>query len=119
MKDINELRDRNSQECRNIYDYFKKEIEANIHQIHDANRFVFNKIEKDMIDIRQQNESIRMDITRLKASADNEVKLFTSSKKFYDPRMVKYREFVQKVTDKSYEKPGEEIMINEGKNSLI
>lgn len=53
MKDFNDLRDRNAQECRNIYEFFKKEIEANIHHIHEANRLVFNKIEKDMIEIRQ------------------------------------------------------------------
>jgi hypothetical protein len=68
-----------------------------------------------MVEIRANVETQRTDIGLLKISADNEVKIFTSSKKFYDPKIVKYREFVQKVTDKPYEKPGEEIMINEGK----
>jgi|JI61114C2RNA_FD_contig_71_705883_length_1116_multi_2_in_0_out_0_2 hypothetical protein len=104
LKDFNELRDKNLQECRNLYDFFRKEIESNIHHIHEANRVVFNKIEKDMVEIRQVSETQRIDLSKLKIAYDPDIfkGVVTSTRKFYDPRIIRYREMMQRVGDRPY-----------------
>lgn len=59
LRETSDIREKITQECRNLYDFFKKEIEGNIIHIHDANRVVFSKIEKDMIDVRQISETLK------------------------------------------------------------
>ena len=109
LKDFNELRDKNMQECRNLYDFFRKEIESNIHHIHEANRVVFNKIEKDMVEMRQSTEAHRSELIKIKTACDPDIfkGVVTSTRKFYDPRIIRYRELMQRVGDRPYEKGGE------------
>jgi|JI9StandDraft_2_1071091.scaffolds.fasta_scaffold1550284_2 hypothetical protein len=44
LRELNDMKDKTGQEIRNIVDYFKKELDSNLHHIHEANRVVFSKI---------------------------------------------------------------------------
>lgn len=69
-----------------------------------------------MIDIRQTSESQKIEFAKLKATCDPDVLkgVITSGRKFYDPRIIRYKEVMQRVSDRPYEKGGEEVIINEG-----
>lgn len=58
LRETSDIREKITQECRNLYDFFE-EIEGNIIHIHDAKSVVFSKIEKDMIDVRQISETLK------------------------------------------------------------
>jgi len=39
--------------------------------------------------------------------------IFSSNKRFFDARIVKYKETLQRMPERSYDKPGEEILVSE------
>jgi hypothetical protein len=73
--------------------------------IHDANRSVFSKIEKDMIDVRQTSQTLIAGLLEIKE--EKTINFFTGNRKFYDPRIIKYKETVQRIPERSDEKAGE------------
>lgn len=99
LRELNEMQTKSSQEIRNIVEFFKKELDSNLHHIHEANRVVFGKIERDMTDLRQYSDTINNDLSSFKKSTDdNRLKnVFSSNKKFFDARVVKYRETLQRI----------------------
>jgi hypothetical protein len=67
-----------------------------------------------MIDIRQLADTHKADLIKIKSSLDVDILrgAVTSSRKFYDPRIIRYKEVMQRIPDRSYEKPSEEVVIN-------
>lgn len=59
--------------------------------------------------MRQTTETQRTDIVKLKTTCDPDIfkGVVTSTRKFYDPRIIRYRELMQRVSERPYEKGGE------------
>jgi hypothetical protein len=67
-----------------------------------------------MIDIRQNADTHKADIAKMKSSLDGDVLrgVVSSSRKFYDPRIIRYKEVMQRISDRPFDKPSEEVTIN-------
>ena len=65
--------------------------------------------------MRQYSDTIGIDLTKVKQANDEErmKNIFSGNKRFFDARIVKYKETLQRIPERSYDKPGEEITISE------
>jgi hypothetical protein len=68
-----------------------------------------------MTELRQYSDTIGIDLTKVKQANDEErmKNIFSGNKRFFDARIVKYKETLQRIPERSYDKPGEEITISE------
>src|ERR1700733_5631199 len=91
-KELADFRDKTAMEFRNVADYFKKELDGGLAHIHEVNRIVFMKIEKDIMDLRMNSEELRkdcihnrtiLDEQRNKLNQQQASQFFVSGKKFY------------------------------------
>jgi hypothetical protein len=67
-----------------------------------------------MVEIRQSADNYKIDLTKIKSSIDGDILkgAVSSSRKFYDPRIIRYKEVMQRIPDRPYEKPSDEVTIN-------
>jgi hypothetical protein len=62
-----------------------------------------------MSELRLYSDTIKVELSETKQSKeDDKLKnIFSSNKKCFDARIVKYKETLQRIPERSYEKPGE------------
>ena len=86
----------------------RSELENSIHQVHDVNRVVFSRIEKDMSEMKSFIDKLQQQV-QLEGQP-----MFPGTKKcFGGARMFRYQERLQKLGTGG--QPGEDVVVNECK----
>ena len=104
-RDIAELREKINVECRGVYDRIFQDLNTKI-----VNNQKISELDGQLGELRRKVDSLKEEVKPT---------VFSSNQKFYSPRLVKYKEVIQKLPLNSYDKPGEEIVINESKSGVI
>jgi predicted nucleic acid-binding Zn-ribbon protein len=62
------------------------------------------RLRNEINELRQYSDTIKADLSQTKQNKDDDKlkSIFSSNKKFFDPRIVKYKETLQRVPERSY-----------------
>lgn len=84
---LKEFKEKSLQDRKHFTDILKRETESQILSMYEANREVFRRIEIDMNELRELIEA---------SKHPNEASFISSQRKFLDPKMIKYKEVIER-----------------------